>query len=55
MLEYCGDGIIQVGMGESCEDGNTVNGDGCSAICQLEYCGNAILDVGEECDDGNLV
>ena len=39
--------------GETCDDGNTIGGDGCSATCSLEVCGNGILDVGEECDDSN--
>lgn len=30
----CGDGIVVIG--ESCEDGNTVSGDGCSSACQVE-------------------
>jgi uncharacterized protein (TIGR03382 family) len=41
---------------EVCEDGNTADGDGCSANCKsTEVCGNGILDqaVGEICDDGN--
>jgi len=29
----CGDGIVQAGIGETCDDGNTVNGDGCSKTC----------------------
>ena len=33
-LVICGDGVI--GPGEQCDDGNTVNGDGCSSTCQLE-------------------
>jgi cysteine-rich repeat protein len=65
----CGDGILQAG--ETCDDGNTVNGDGCSAACQVEagyqcsgqpsvclpiaVCGNGIKDIGEGCDDGNTV
>ncbi|MFH2009708.1 MAG: DUF4215 domain-containing protein, partial [bacterium] len=36
-----------------CEDGNTIDGDGCSATCQLELCGNGTLDGSELCDDGN--
>lgn len=30
----CGDGAI--GVGETCDDGNTSNGDGCTASCQIE-------------------
>ncbi|MEJ7733269.1 MAG: hypothetical protein WKG00_29255, partial [Polyangiaceae bacterium] len=30
----CGDGII--GVGEACDDGDAVGGDGCSAICKVE-------------------
>jgi cysteine-rich repeat protein len=32
----CGDGIL--GTGETCDDGNTVSGDGCSSTCALEPC-----------------
>ncbi len=32
----CGDGFVQVAKGETCDDGNRVSGDGCSASCQLE-------------------
>ncbi len=32
---YCGDGYIQVGPGEVCDDGNTINGDGCQSTCTL--------------------
>ncbi len=48
----CGNGRQEVG--ESCDDGNTVDGDGCSSTCELEgFCGNGIREPGEECDDGN--
>jgi cysteine-rich repeat protein len=30
----CGDGVV--GPGEACDDGNTVDGDGCSSLCQLD-------------------
>src|SRR5262249_6004600 len=30
----CGDGIVQAG--EQCDDGNLMNGDGCSSNCTLE-------------------
>ncbi len=41
---------------EVCDDGDNVNGDGCSADCLSdESCGNGITDgaTGEACDDGN--
>ncbi|MBU0727146.1 S-layer homology domain-containing protein [Patescibacteria group bacterium] len=38
---------------EMCDDGNLVDGDGCSARCQTEVCGNNVINIGEECDDGN--
>ncbi|XP_069604657.1 pappalysin-1 [Ranitomeya imitator] len=33
---YCGDGIIQKNLGESCDDMNKMNGDGCSLFCREE-------------------
>jgi fibro-slime domain-containing protein len=61
----CGDGKVE-GI-ESCDDGNTFDGDGCSRECRLEsdpsdcealgncdaLCGNGGFDQGETCDDGN--
>jgi fibro-slime domain-containing protein len=65
----CGDGVIE--RNESCDDGNTIGGDGCSKICQTEAnwycphegqpcenlakCGNGILTSDEVCDDGNTL
>lgn len=48
----CGNGILEPWNGEACDDGNTVSGDGCSSICLNEssYCGDGIIDPGEECD-----
>ena len=62
----CGDGVL--GLGEECEDGNTMVGDGCSDHCLREgaigasVCGNGEAEQqliglgfsGEDCDDGNL-
>ena len=61
----CGDGAIGV---DDCDDGNLINGDGCSNTCEVEpgyqctgapsrcaRCGNGRLEVDEACDDGNLV
>jgi len=36
---------------ESCDDGNNVDGDGCRNDCT--FCGDGIVDSGEDCDDGN--
>ena len=38
-----------------CDDGGNESGDGCSATCQAEFCGNGVHDPGELCDDGNQV
>jgi cysteine-rich repeat protein len=41
---------------EECDDGNLVDGDGCSSSCDFETeltCGNGQLDANEVCDDGN--
>ena len=48
----CGNGILD--PGEACDDGNLLPGDGCSAVCLEEKCGNGAIDIvlGEECDDG---
>jgi len=35
-LGECGNGVIE--EGETCDDGNLENGDGCSAVCELESC-----------------
>lgn len=32
----CGDGVWDENLGEECDDGNTVNGDGCSLGCKCE-------------------
>jgi len=53
----CGDGAQTTG--EQCDDGNTADGDGCSAACEVEggasVCGDGVVDAGEQCDDGNMV
>jgi cysteine-rich repeat protein len=49
----CGNGIVEAELGEVCDDGNTVAGDGCSADCTSdETCGNNVTDIGEQCDCG---
>jgi len=59
--QVCGNKIVE--FPETCDDGNTQNGDGCSDKCEIEsppqgpFCGDGILDpnLGEQCDDGNNV
>jgi cysteine-rich repeat protein len=53
----CGDGKVNRSFTptgapgpEQCDDGNTISGDGCSSLCQLEHCGNGRIDAGEQCD-----
>jgi len=50
---FCGDGNIDAG--EQCDDGGNVDGDGCTAACVEEVCGDdTVNDSGtEQCDDGN--
>ncbi len=49
----CGNG--QDDLGETCDDGNLINGDGCSADCQLESCIGQSIDYPAQplCNDGN--
>ncbi len=51
----CGNGTVE--GDETCDDGNTTDGDGCSSLCTTEtteaVCGDETVDEGEECDDGN--
>lgn len=47
-LSSCGDGLLNMLDGEACDDANTLDGDGCSALCQWELtgnlCGNGVVD-----------
>lgn len=48
----CGDGVAQ--NPEDCDDGNEIDGDGCSSSCMSEIiCGDGEAEGTEECDDGN--
>jgi fibro-slime domain-containing protein len=35
-VRYCGDTLVHLYLGEECDDGNNVNGDGCSSTCKIE-------------------
>ncbi len=37
---------------EVCDDGNSVNDDGCTNTCQVGRCGDGVIQLGEECDAG---
>jgi cysteine-rich repeat protein len=53
-FEYdCGDAVLE--FGEECDDGNSEDGDGCTAECRMEpsTCGNGLREGSEACDDGN--
>lgn len=61
----CGNGTLDAE--EDCDDGNTVEGDGCNGACRVEtgytcngepsdcvtICGDGVLAGAETCDDGN--
>lgn len=53
VLAECGNGIVE--LDERCDDGNTVNGDGCENCQTVGICGNGWLEFPEQCDDGNTV
>jgi cysteine-rich repeat protein len=63
----CGDG--RHSLGEGCDDGNLINGDGCAANCTVEpgytcgagnpspctpTCGDGVIIAPEQCDDGDV-
>ncbi len=51
--QVCGNTVIE--GNEVCDDGNNVDGDGCSANClSTEVCGNNLRELTEQCDDGNV-
>ena len=50
----CGDGQVDTDQGETCDDGNLDDGDGCDSSCLIEpICGNNAVEGSEDCDDGN--
>lgn len=49
----CGDGELD--PRETCDDGNTADGDGCDGHCLKEggRCGDGVRNASEQCDDGS--
>jgi|GEM_PF-1743482 len=49
----CGNTVLD--SGEQCDDGNNISGDGCTAACLDEFCGDGVVnDSGaEQCDNGD--
>ncbi len=47
----CGDGVLHPAV-EECDDGGNASGDGCSATCALEFCGDGAVQtgLGETCE-----
>lgn len=55
-VAVCGNNILETG--EECDDGNLINGDGCSSACKTEtalVCGNGVKEGIEGCDDSNII
>jgi cysteine-rich repeat protein len=52
-FEFCGNGIRE--GAELCDDGNAQGGDGCTASCVVERCGDGERNNRgrEDCDDNN--
>lgn len=61
-LHLCGNDRIDVDAGETCDDGNRWDGDGCSSLCKFERgyaainqrCGDDVVTGTEQCDKGGL-
>jgi cysteine-rich repeat protein len=48
----CGDGNANAAAGEECDDGNMNNLDGCTNLCKVSFCGDGVVQMPEQCDDG---
>jgi cysteine-rich repeat protein len=53
--KFCGDGTTDKSLKEECDDGNKVDGDGCSSTCKIEgVCGDGKVNhPNEECDSSD--
>lgn len=52
----CGDGYVQLSLGETCDLGPAnANAGECTSTCAAAVCGDGPVFAGhEECDDGNV-
>ncbi|PKN55198.1 MAG: hypothetical protein CVU56_22660 [Deltaproteobacteria bacterium HGW-Deltaproteobacteria-14] len=53
---FCGDGHLDAGDGEGCDDGEANSDsspDACRTDCREPRCGDGVKDAGERCDDGD--
>lgn len=49
----CGNGVVN--LGETCDDGNSNQNDGCTNLCQAAVCGDGVIRSGsEQCDGSDL-
>ena len=46
----CGDGCVDIGLRETCDDGNRMNGDGCDSSCHRETGADADADADVRAD-----
>lgn len=51
---YCGDGVLHADNGEQCDDGNSLDNDGCSSTCTKEP-GFKCVNAGEACSACSLL
>ncbi|MEK6677313.1 MAG: PQQ-dependent sugar dehydrogenase [Planctomycetota bacterium] len=51
-IPVCGNGVLE--SGETCDDSNTVSGDGCSATCQLENGADDCIDAPLVCPGSRM-
>ncbi|MCB9629680.1 MAG: DUF4215 domain-containing protein [Sandaracinaceae bacterium] len=53
LVTGCGDGLVD--PGESCDDANDDDNDGCARCRWPTLCGNGVVEGAEACDDGNRI
>lgn len=54
VAQTCGNGTIDFDLGETCDDGNTREGDGCPATCNIASCTPGSTCTGDCGSDGDV-